>query len=235
MLKITDANNFRRSVAGLSLMVAPLLGLVGALFLPQSTGDLGTELATIAAHSGRWLIGEFLTLLSFLLMMIAVLGIMRLLRERSVALGHIGAALALLGLFFHGAIIGYALVEVPLVASGFERAQMVTFAERMYESPAFIMILAPFIAFFLGLLILAIGLWRAKVAPLWVSMLIVAGLLSEFVGTDALSPELLFVLLLVGFGWLGWKVLRMPDAQWKGDMPAPSGVDRLIGEPAAAS
>lgn len=235
MLRITDANNFRRSVAGLSLIVAPLLGLVGALFLPQSTGDLGTELATIAAHSGRWLIGEFLTLLSFLLMMVAVLGIIRLLRERAVALGHIGAALALLGLFFHGAIIGYALVEVPLVESGFERAQMVTFTERMYESPAFIMILAPFIAFFLGLILLAVALWRAKVAPLWVSVLIVAALLSEFVGTDAVSPELLFALLLVSFGWLGLKVLRMPDAQWEGASTVTPGADGLVGEPAAAS
>ncbi|MDP9379840.1 MAG: hypothetical protein M3Q29_06755 [Chloroflexota bacterium] len=234
MLKITDANNFRRSVAGLSLIAAPLVGLIGALLTPQYTGDLGEELAAISAP-GRWLVSDFLNLLTFFLMIPAVFGLLHLLRHRAVALGHIGAALALLGLFFHGAIIGFALVEVPLVESGLERAQMVAFAERMYEGPAFLMILAPFIGFYLGMIILAVALWRAKVAPLWVSVLLVAGLLSEFVGTDAVSPELMFVLLLISLGWLGLRVLRTPDAEWADGSAAALGSDRMVGEPAPAN
>jgi hypothetical protein len=235
MLKITDANNFRRSIAGLCLIAAPLVGLVGALLTPQFTGGLGEELTAISENTGRWLAGDFLTLLSFFLMIPAVLGILHLLRHRAVALGHIGAALALLGLFFHGAIIGFALVEVPLVESGFERTEMVAFAERMYEGTAFIMILAPFIGFYVGLLLLAVALWWAKAAPIWVSALIVAGLLSEFFGPEALSPELMFVLLLVSLGWLGWKVLRMSDAQWAGGNAPAAAAERLVGEVARAS
>ncbi len=235
MLKITDANNFRKSVAGLSLIGAPLIGLVGALLTPQYSGDLGEELSAISAHTGRWLVSDFLNLLTFFLMIPAVFGLLHLLRHRSVALGHIGAALALLGLFFHGAIIGFALVSVPLVESGMERAQMVAFAERMYEGPAFIMILAPFIGFYLGMILLAVALWRAKVAPLWISVLLVAGLLSEFVGTDAVSPELMFVLLLVSLGWIGLRVLRMSDTQWAEGSAVASGADRMVGEPAPAS
>lgn len=235
MLKVTDANNFRRSIAGLSLIVAPLVGLVGALLTPKYTGDLGTELTAISEHTGRWLAGNFLILLSFFLLIPAMLGILQLLRHRSVALGHIGAALVLLGLFFHGAITGFALVEVPLVESGLPRTEMVTFAERMYEGPAFIMILAPFIGFYLGLIILAVALWRAKVVPIWIAGLIVVGLLSEFTGTDVLSPELMFALLLVSLGWLGLKVLRMSDAQWAGTSTATPETDRLVSEPASAS
>lgn len=235
MLKVTDANNFRRSVAGLSLIAAPLVGLVGALFIPQYTGSLGAELTAISEHTGRWLVGNFLILLSFFLLIPAMLGILQLLRHRSVALGHIGVALVLLGLFFHGAIIGFALVEAPLVESGLSRTEMVAFAERMYEGPAFIMILAPFIGFYLGLIILAVALWRAKVVPIWIAGLIVVGLLSEFAGTDALSPELMFALLLVSLGWLGLKVLRMSDAEWAGARTATPEADRLIGEPASAS
>ncbi len=235
MLKITDANNFRRSIAGLCLIAAPLVGLVGALLLPQNSGGLGDELAIISAHTGRWLVGNFLVLLSFLLLIPAVFGLLHLLRHRSVTLGHIGTTLVLLGLFFHGTIMGFALVEVPLVESGFERAEMVAFAERMYKGPAFLMILIPFIGFYLGMLILAVALWRAKVAPIWVSVLIVVGLLSEFVGTDAVSPELLYVLLLVSLGWVGLKILRMPDAQWADGSTVASGADRIVGEPAPAS
>ncbi len=234
MLKITDANNFRRSVTGLTLVAAPLVGLVGALLLPQYTGGLDGELANISAHTERWLAGNFLVILSFFLMVPAVLGVLHLLRERSVALGHIGAALALLGIFFHGVIIGYSLVEAPLVESGFERARVVEFTEHMYESPGFIMILAPFMGFFLGMTILAVALWRAKVVPVWISALIVIGLLSEFVGTDALSPELLYACLLAGLGWLGLKVLRMPDAQWGSPSTAEPEAGRTVAEPAPA-
>ncbi len=86
MLKITDANDFRRSVTGLSLIAAPLVGLLSALLTPQYTGDLGEELSAISAHTGRWLVSDFLNLLTFFLMIPAVLGILHLLRHRSVAM-----------------------------------------------------------------------------------------------------------------------------------------------------
>ncbi len=215
MLKITDANNFRRTLAGLCLIAAPLVGLIGALITPQFTGDIGEELATISDQPVLWLIGTFLTLLSFLLLTPAVLGLVHLLSKHSVTLGHIGGGLVLLGAFFHAAIIGFALVEVPLVESGIERTQMVAFANQMYEGAAFLMILFPFLAFYLGSIILAVAVWRARVAPLWVAAVIVAATPSEFFGPEALSPELMLALLLVGFGWIGLKVLRMSDAQWE--------------------
>lgn len=235
MLKITDANSFRSSVAGLTLIGAPLVGLVGALLSPQNTGNMEDELTVISEQTELWLASTFLTLLSFVLLIPAVFGLLYLLRHRSVALGHIGASLAVLGLFFHGAIMGYALVEVPLVESGLERAQMIAFAERMYESPAFVMILAPFIGFYLGMFLLAVALWRAKVAPLWVSVLMVAALLSEFVGTDAVSPDLMFALLLVSLGWLGLRMLRTPHSQRADESLASPGAGRIVSEPAAAS
>jgi hypothetical protein len=215
MLKITDANNFRRTLAGLCLIAAPLVGLIGALITPQFTGDIGEELATISDQPVPWLIGNFLTLISFLLLTPAVLGLVHLLSKHSVTLGHIGGGLVLLGAFFHAAIIGFALVEVPLVESGIERTQMVAFAHQMYEGAAFLMILFPFLAFYLGSIILSVGVWRARVAPLWVAAVIVAATPSEFFGPEVLSPELMFAFLLGGFGWLGLKVLRMSDAQWE--------------------
>jgi hypothetical protein len=235
MLKIRNANNFRRTFAGLALIATPLVGLIGALFEPQFTGGMEGELAFIAAHPERWLVSNFLTLLTFVLLMPAVFGIMHLLRERSVALGHIGGGLALLGGYFHAAVIGYALVEVPLVERGGEIAQMMAFTDQMYEHTAFTMVLLPFLGFYLGLIMLAVALWRARVAPLWVATVIVAGLLSEFFGPEGLSPELMFILLLVGFGWLGLKVLRMSDAQWEQASTATLGAGQVVGQPARAN
>lgn len=209
MLKITDANNLRRTAAGLCLIAAPLVGLVSALITPRFTGSMEEELAAISEHTGRWLVGEALNLISFFLFMLATLGILHLLRHRSVVLGHVGGGLVLLGAFFHGAIIGFALVEVPLVESGGDRDQMIAFANQMYEGTAFAMILFPFLSFFLGWIVLAVDVWRAGIAPLWVAAVIMAAALSELVGPEALSPELMFSLFLVGFGWLGLKILRL--------------------------
>lgn len=221
MFKINDANDFRRTGAGLCLISAPLAGLASALITPRFTGGMGAELAAISEHTGRWLIGEFLNLITFFLFMLAVLAVVHLLRHRSVVLGHVGGGLVLLGSFFHGVIIGFALVEVPLVESGREREWMIEFANGMYESTAFTMILFPFLSFFAGWILLAIALWRARVAPVWVAVAFVLAPLSEFFGPEAVSPELMFALFLVGLGYLGFKVLRLPDEEWElGATPA---------------
>lgn len=221
MLKIGDANNFRRTAAGLCLIAAPLAGLASAFVTPRFTGGIGDELAAISDHTGRWLIGESLNLISFFLFMLAALGIVHLLRHRSVVLGHVGGGLVLLGAFFHGAIIGFALVEVPLVESGGARGRLVEFANQMYENTAFTMILLPFLSFFLGWILLAIALWRARAVPLWIAATLMAAPLSEFFGPEAVSPELMLALFLIALGYIGLKVLRLSDKEWEsGAAPA---------------
>lgn len=221
MLKINDVNNFRRTALGLCLIAAPLAGLASALIMPRFTGGMGAELAAISEHTERWLVGEFLNLITFFLFMLAALGILHLLRHRAVVLGHLGGGLVLFGSFFHGVIIGFALVEVPLVESGGARERMVEFANGIYESAAFMMILFPFLSFFMGWILVAIALWRARVAPFWISAMLAAAPLSEFFGPEAVSPELMFALFLIGLGYLGLKILRLSDKEWeRGATPA---------------
>ncbi len=228
MLKLGDANSFRRTTLGLCLIAAPLVGLMSALITPRFTGGMGEELAAISEHKGRWLVGEALNLITFFLFMLAALGTLHLLRHRSVVLGHMGGGLVLLGAFFHGAIIGFALVEVPLVESGGARDRMVEFANGMYESTAFTMILFPFLSFFVGWILLAIALWRARVAPIWVSVTLGVAPLSEFFGPEAVSPELMFALFLIGLGYLGLRVLRLSAKDWeRGEAPG-TGPSRVV-------
>jgi hypothetical protein len=228
MLKLGDANSFRRTALGLCMIVAPLVGLMSALITPRFTGGMGEELAAISEHTGRWLVGEALNLITFFLFMLAALGTLHLLRHRSVVLGHMGGGLALLGAFFHGAIIGFALVEVPLVESGGARDRMVEFANGIYESTAFTMILFPFLSFFVGWLLLAIALWRARVAPIWVSATLGVAPLSEFFGPEAVSPELMFALFLIGLGYLGLRVLRLSAKDWERGEAPEAGPSRVV-------
>lgn len=228
MLKINDANNFRRTGAGLCLIAAPLVGLLSAFITPRFADDIEDQRAAISEHTGRWLVSEFLNLITFFLFMLAVLGIVHLLRHRSVVLGHVGGGLVLLGAFFHGAIIGFALVEVPLVESGGAGGRMIEFANGMYESTAFMMILFPFLAFFAGWVLLAIALWRTQVAPLWVAATLGVAPLSEFFSPETVSPELMFALFLVAFGYVGLKVLRLSDKDWERGGASEVGPSRLV-------
>jgi hypothetical protein len=218
MLKINDANNFRRTLAGLSLIAAPLTGLIGGLVFPLLPDNTAGTLASISEHSGRFLMANSLFLVAFALMMPAVLGIMRLLRDRAVALGHVGGGLFLLGNFFHAAAVGYALVQLPVAESGGNKVQIIALAEGRYASTAFLLLLPVFlIPSVLGALILAVAVWRARVAPLWAAVAIVVGVATDFVVPESLNlqPDLYFAFTLVGFGWIGLKLLRMSDAQWE--------------------
>ena len=223
-----DANNFRRTALGLCLISAPLAGLVSAFITPRFTGGMGEELAAIAEHTGRWLAGEFLSVITFFLFMLAVLGILHLLRHRGVVLGHVGGGLVLLGAFFHGAIIGFALVEVPLVESGGAQDRAVELANGMYESAAFTMILFPFLSFFVGWVLLAIALWWAQIAPFWVAATLGVAPLAEFFGPDLVSPELMFAFFLIALGYLGLKVLRLSGEEWKRGEASGAGPARAV-------
>ncbi len=214
MLKIWDATNFRRTFMGLCLIAAPLVGLIGALVLPKFGDNIPAELTWVSQHPGHWLLGTYLTLVSFVLLVPATLGLLHLLRERAVVLGHLGGGLFLLGNFFHLVIVGFALTEIPLAVSGMPQSQLLTMMDQMFGHPAFLLLLPPFFGFHLGLLMLAVAVWRAKMTPLWMALLILAAPLMIFIAPDSYNNELLTGCLLISFGWIGLKVLRMSDTEW---------------------
>jgi hypothetical protein len=235
MFNIGNATSFRKTIAGLSLIVAPLTGLIGVSLLPAFTNGMEGELAFIAGNTDRWLLGLYLDLLTWLLLIPAVIGLMHLLRRRAVILGHIGGSLMLVGLFFHAAVLGFQFVEAPLVVSKLDHAQMVALTEQIYEHKAFVMLLMPFLGFYAGLILLAVALWWARVAPSWVAFTIIAAIAGEFFGPPQVHTHLMLGLLLVAFGWIGLKVLRMPEARWEqGDMQ-PSTAATLASKSASAS
>lgn len=217
MLNIDNATTFRRSMVGLSLIAAPLFGLIGASLLPKYTGGMAGELAFIAAHPTRWLVGLYVDLLTMIPMIVMIFGLLHLLRQRAVMLGHISGGMMLVGSFFHGAILGFQFVEAPLVVSGMDKAQMVAFSEQMYNHTAFTLLLMPFIFFHLGSLLMAAALWRARTGAPWVPTLIVVGVLVEFFGPAEFHAQLYFSLFLLAFGWIGSRVLRMSDTEWERD------------------
>src|SRR5204863_2765807 len=92
-----DPHRFWKTVAGACMMAAPALGLVGFIVSPGLDAHAGGQLATVAAHRDQWLISELLVMAGLVALVPAILGLMHMLREREVTLGHSRGALAMLG------------------------------------------------------------------------------------------------------------------------------------------
>jgi hypothetical protein len=200
---------FEKWLCAFVLIGAPLVGLLSALG-GQEFGSLSEELAFITANNGRWVLSWFLGLPMGALMILAVFVLLLLVRKRAPLLGYLGAAVATVGLYFHGAVIGYALAEAPLVQSALPQDQVLTFVETlMYDHVAFTSLLVPFVGYFVGFVLLAGALWRARVAPIWIAALIALAPLTEFVSPlSVVSPDLMYLLLLAAFGYIALKLLR---------------------------
>ena len=198
---------FEDAVIRTSLIAAPVLMLLSGLVLPQLRGPDGTELSVAAGYPGRYYAYVLLGLAGSVALIPAVYGIVRrtcLCRGR---LGAIGGGLALIGAALSLADWGGELVKVEMGAlSTTYHDAMVTLLGRFDSSAR---IAAPLqisgIAFLLGMILLAIGLFRGRTAPGWVCVMLVAGTLGNLAGFatgSLLVLDLGNVALVVGMGYL---------------------------------
>jgi hypothetical protein len=94
---LLDTANFRRTLAGICLIVQQFLNLISVTISPPQSTDTSEQLTMIGAHPTRFLISSLLDLLWLLLLIPAVLGLLHLLRSGGALLGHIGCAFVLAG------------------------------------------------------------------------------------------------------------------------------------------
>ncbi|HEX2728916.1 MAG TPA: DUF4386 family protein, partial [Rubrobacteraceae bacterium] len=180
MLKTNDANNFRRTLAGLALIAAPLAfggSDVIRLSIEGGVGEGREQLAAIAANPGLWQVAAALNMIGVILFVPAVLGLMHLMRERSVVFGHLGGALALIGLLGWAAHNrGYYGFLGAASTSEIERSQMAGFIEHSMMTPNTIYYVLMFlVGSTFGMLLLSIGLYRARVTHRWAAVLFLVG------------------------------------------------------------
>ena len=223
MLKIGDANNFRRTVVGLCLIIAPLLLLLGDIIHPAGAEGAAGLLNIMAEHPGRVETASLLTIFSSVFFVPALVGLLYLIRDRGVVLGHIGVGLALIGIVGHAVWAGFQVVLLGFIQSGVDREQLSAILGGGPLNVGFVIVMLMFLGgFFLGLILLSISLWRSRVAPLWVAACIIAAIVWFFTPLGTIMPgEIGGALVLIGLGWIGLKVLRMSDADWeRGYLPS---------------
>ncbi len=227
MLKIDGADNFRRTLVGLCLIIAPLMLLLGNIIHPGGKGGAGL-VNMMAEHPGRVEAASLLIIFSSVFFVPALVGLLYLLRDRGVVLGHIGVGLALIGVVVgHAVWAGFQIVLLGFVQNGVDRGQLSAIADSGPLNVGFVIVLLMFlVGFFVGLIILAISLWRGRAAPLWVAACIIAAVVWDFIPLPGIAEvEIGPALLFVGLGWIGLKVLRMSDADWeRGNLPSSGGL-----------
>ena len=216
---LSDGPRFRRIMAGVSLVLSPVLLLAAFVVVPTMASDTRAMLAAIAQHPTQWYLFGLFLLVSYVLLAPAVLGLMHLLRDRAAAWSAIGGSLAFLGAIASVADTRLVFVHWQMAAPEADRDQMVALLTRLEAAAGATL---PFILGTLGLVIgtvlLAIGLYRARAVPTWVAAAlgvgIVANLAAFIIGS---RPGLIAssAILVLAYGWIGLVFLRQSDQDWE--------------------
>ena len=96
-------------------------------------------------------------------MLVAVLAIGRLLLPRAPRLSAWGTALGVLGCFGHAVFGGIALTYLVMARDEARREEYAALMDAILDSPVMVVAMVGLVGFVLGLLLLGIGLFRARV------------------------------------------------------------------------
>ena len=217
MLKLSDSRNFGRTFAGISLIAAPVVFLVGTAVDPAWADDTEEYLNEVAADKGLYLLAGILNLVGALLLIAGLLGVIHLLRRRRVTIGQIGAALVMIGAVAIASTYTINVIEILGTGDEFDRGQVVRLLDDAEESgeaaPIFVMFLLGLV---LGSILLAIGLWRQRAVPLWVPIVLVLSSLAGFVAGDTQAASLISsAILAAALIAIGLRILAVSDDDWE--------------------
>lgn len=203
----------RHSFAVLALLAAPIAGVVWSFLVPIWTGSMANEVAAVAAAPGRFIAGTYAGVVMSFLLVPMVLVLARLLRPRAPIATDIAAALCIVGACFHGGVLIFQLAETAIIAAVADQAQATSIVTKMFEHRVFFMVLAPFIAFYVGLAAFAVIMLVRRALSPWIPLLILVAIPIELVG-PLWKARAFFVMLTIAFTGLAWTVARLGALEW---------------------
>lgn len=188
------------------VVAAPLPWLLLAASNAVTPDDLGGSAAhqydAFAAHPTAAGIAVALSILCSVTLVPSTIAMVVALRRRAPrGAGVIG------GLWVVGACCGAAAASMQVITyvatrDGVDRAATIALAEAVEASPVYLVILPFALAITLGRLLLAGLLWRARIAPRWMAVALVAAVPVEWVLGAAVGnagPAVAYLLTAVGF------------------------------------
>lgn len=207
---------FRRRITAASLVATAVLSAGSVLLQPEFGDSAGDRLANIDAAGVTADVSVACFVLAQLPFIAAVLGLGHLLRQRTPRLANIAPTVAVVGGFGHAVFGGAMLVAASMAGVPDSRAAYAEALERFESGPAMVFAAIGLLGTVLGILLLAAGLWRARLGQRWVPVALLGFVLVEFIGTavtEWASPASA-ALYLAALGSLARTVLASPDGQW---------------------
>jgi hypothetical protein len=215
----SDSQHLRKMVAGACMLIAPLLFLIAFVVSPELETKAGAALSSAADNVDRFYIANLLATIGLMLVVPAVLGLMHMIRERRPAYSGLGGALTLIGVFAGLVGQGVAFVMWEMARHGADSAANTTVIDRvLHDAGTVLPIYVLGYVACIGVVVLAAGLYTARVVDWWMALFFAVGVLCINIAFPAGVLALAIVgsaLMLVGLGSMGLMVLRESDADWE--------------------
>jgi hypothetical protein len=208
-----------RIAAGLSLAGAGVLIFAGFLMTPPEASSATTAgLRTLAAHPAQAQIAAVVLHFGYLLLIPAAFALVHLARRRARRLSYTGLVLSVLGAGLSGLVVSD-FFELSLAQHlALTTAARVDDAGKQYALGA--LIAKPTaLAAVLGLVLLAVAVWRAGWVSWWPAAVMLVGWVVAFSSNTLLRGGVGSGLVLVGLATLGARVLRASDGEWEDGQP----------------
>jgi hypothetical protein len=208
----------RRRAAGLAMMSAAGISLAGFLATPWENGaGTDTFLSALAAHPVQQMVAATILHFGYLLFVPAAFVLARLARRGAPWLSGIGLVLSVLGAGLSGLVVTDAYdVSIALHAGPLAGAPI----SDMQGVPGAMVAMVGIGAVTgfgaqLGLVLVAAAMRRARLAPLWPAIAILAGFVAGNGATNMLRGCAAFAAAAVGLAYLGVCVLRLSDQRFE--------------------
>jgi hypothetical protein len=206
----------RKTLTAACMIAAPILFLASDSIWPVTSSEPEDMLADAINNTGRVYAATLLALTAMVLMVGAVIGLAHLLRERRPGLAVVGGALGLTGIVSIAAAFGAFGIVLAEVGAGDEVAARAEFLEDVMGRalPAFILGMLLNV----GLIVLATGLYKARVVASWSAVALGVGAVVLAVANPlGAKPVILAaeVVLLAGLGSIGWLILTETEEEWE--------------------
>ncbi|TXL56606.1 DUF4386 family protein [Aeromicrobium terrae] len=211
-----DTALFRRDVAALGLLLNAVLSAVSVMLAPAFPSGAAARLTAIDDGGAAAATSAALFVAAQLPLVAGVLGIAHLLRERSPALSNLGGSLGIVGTFGHAVFGGISLTYVVMASHPDDRAQYATLVDRIESTPIMLFAMLGLVGTVLGMLLLSIALFRTRVVPRWMPVVVWLFIVVEFVGTGLSDSAsyLSAVLVVLAFGAIAREIHRTPRDAW---------------------
>ena len=201
---------FRREIAAGSLVATALLSGISLLTMPDWPDGFAALLGTIAEHPTTSLISALTFVLAQMPFMVAAVAIGSLVIPSKPVLGAIGVSFAVVGAFGHSVYGGVAMTQLEMAADKSHHAVHADVLTGIESSPLIAFMAMGLLGTVLGLLLLAIGLWRSRAVPTWIPAALGLFLVTEFIGsaiTDwaAYASTLLYLAAFTGLAVAIWQ------------------------------